>query len=1524
MKRFQTVGLALLVFSLLSLPSSAWAAVTPGGDITPASSADWTSGLNSGTVGITSEGTLTVNSGSTASTLNGCIGYNSGAAGLASITGSGSLWKNDSQLTLGQSGWGFLIVTSGGSVTDINASIGAGTNSLGAGTVSGAGSMWQNAGDLNVGDSGSGYLTITNSGTVTDYNATLGYSGSASGVATVSGTGSLWQTGDTLYVGLMGSGNLTISSGGSVTDRGALLGALANSTGSVTVTGSGSTWKSTETVYVGSAGTGNLTVQNGGAVSDADACIGYLTGAVGSVTVSGSGARWTNSDGLTVGYYGSGTLAISSGGTVTDANASLGVNSGGKGVVTVSGSGSTWQNTGALYVGNSGTGTVAIQNGGKVTDTYAYIGMNSGAVGSVSISGSGATWTNSESLTVGSSGTGILTIGAGGTVTDATGCVGLNSTGQGTVTVSGSGARWNNTGSLTVGNSGTGVLTIGTGGTVTDATGYVGLSSGGDGSVTVSGASATWANSGALTVGSAGTGILTISNGGKVTDTTGYVGTSFQETALVTISGSASTWTNTGSLYVGYSSNSGSVTQDGGTVAVGGTLTLASNAGSRGTYNLNAGTLGIKGLSAGSGTSAFNFNGGTLRADAGFATNANATLAGTDTINTNGYGVTWNGALTGNGALVKTGDGTLTLGGSNLYLGGTYLQNGTFVTTGSNIDGSVTISGASTTWINNGNLNLETAFTRTITQSDGLVSVGGTVNLGGAGHYILSGGTLGLKGLTGTSAFTFNGGTLRTDADFATSASVTVAGTTTINTNGHSVTWNGNFSGAGEMNKTGSGTLTLNGVCNYAGTRIKDGTLVATTNNLTAGNIVTYTGSTWISNANINLNNSRIIAQYGGLVNVDGVVNIAADSEYRLIGGTLSTKGLQGNSDHKMTVLNNTVILANANFTTDTNLETSGSFTINTNGNSVTWGGAISYTGTLNKDGDGYLHLTGYNSYSGGTCVKRGWLIGTPSSIRGDLDVWNGGAILFENTSNVDYTNTIRGTGIVQFQTGYGLVLWGTVSPGHSIGTLTVDGNYTQKPGSTYICEFTPDGQSDMVYVTGSASIEGGTLSMAAGSGTYAKNTTYTVLTADGGVTGSYDAVVSNLAFLSGSITIDGNSMYLIVTRNNTDFNSVAATPNQHAVATYLDTTAPSATGDFADVITTLENQTAAGARTAFDAMGGELYGSLATIGIENHEYFLRTVAQHLQLQTMMQGYDDSLADARCDCPITLVSMSSYTPSSSGWTTWADGFGVGASIATNGNASGLGYSTGGLAFGMERQVGDNVRLGIAGGYSSSYVTLDARNDTATIDAGSFALYLHRSLQSMYLTGIAAYGYNSYSADRQIEFPSFDRNSHASYGGSNFSFYTEAGRTIFGSRMHLQPYAALEYIQLHQNDFVESGADSIDITTGGVQADAFRSLLGTRVLVNLPTRSGRIATLEGRAAWRHEFLNENRILDAGFVGQTAGNFAIAGVNVARDNAILGLGLNCRLRTNLLVFANYDALTSVDYTAHAGSGGLQWTW
>ncbi|MDR0532974.1 MAG: hypothetical protein LBH01_03375 [Verrucomicrobiales bacterium] len=131
-----------------------------------------------------------------------------------------------------------------------------------------------------------------------------------------------------------------------------------------------------------------------------------------------------------------------------------------------------------------------------------------------------------------------------------------------------------------------------------------------------------------------------------------------------------------GGSYLGWNDGSpvnpvggnGTITQDGdGSVATfNGSLVLGFQAGSHGTYNLNAGTMQIGGnhLIQGAGTGQFNLGGGALRiVGSNLATSVNTSLtnSATSTVNTNGFNATFNSDISGNGSLRKTGNGILTV-----------------------------------------------------------------------------------------------------------------------------------------------------------------------------------------------------------------------------------------------------------------------------------------------------------------------------------------------------------------------------------------------------------------------------------------------------------------------------------------------------------------------------------------------------------------------------------------------------------------------------------------------------------------------------------------------------------------------------------------------------------------------------------------------------------------------------------------------------------------------------------------------
>ncbi len=175
------------------------------------------------------------------------------------------------------------------------------------------------------------------------------------------------------------------------------------------------------------------------------------------------------------------------------------------------------------------------------------------------------------------------------------------------------------------------------------------------------------------------------------------------------------------------------------------------------------------------------------------------------------------------GVLNQTG-GTLQVTDSSFFVGhggsGTYGMSGGEATFG---QGMTLASGATSS----GQM-LHTAGTVSI-GSGGKISFGS-----GTGSYELDGGTLevggsnGIQSGSGSATFQLGGGTLKViDSDLSTSTDLsTVAATTSvIDTNGLNATFDGAFGGTGLVQKSGSGTMTVNSASSTADFEVSSGTL---------------------------------------------------------------------------------------------------------------------------------------------------------------------------------------------------------------------------------------------------------------------------------------------------------------------------------------------------------------------------------------------------------------------------------------------------------------------------------------------------------------------------------------------------------------------------------------------------------------------------------------------------------------------------------------------------------------------------
>ena len=250
-----------------------------------------------------------------------------------------------------------------------------------------------------------------------------------------------------------------------------------------------------------------------------------------------------------------------------------------------------------------------------------------------------------------------------------------------------------------------------------------------------------------------------------------------------------------------------------------------------------------------------------------------------------------------------------------------------------------------------------------------------------------------------------------------------------------------------------------------------------------------------------------------------------------------------------------------------------------------TFAGAINFE-TLSVD-DGVWSLTNTQSYSNGVTVASGAELIATGTIGNLVTIAGGGRL-----SGFGTLGALDLSGVVSPSSGCG-----------AIAMLTITGNATFRSGSIYQIDTNAAGAADKIVVGGTAAL-GGSVQVTAASGNYAPATTYSIVQATGGVSGSFASVSTDLAFLTPTLSYNANNAFLTLSRNGVFFQSVAANRNQRAVAAALDTT-PTASPLFLSVV----GKSAAGARTAFDGLSGEGVAGALNVGLELSRLFGGTLA---------------------------------------------------------------------------------------------------------------------------------------------------------------------------------------------------------------------------------------------------------------------------------------------------------------------------
>ncbi|MFX2513257.1 autotransporter outer membrane beta-barrel domain-containing protein, partial [Serratia marcescens] len=381
------------------------------------------------------------------------------------------------------------------------------------------------------------------------------------------------------------------------------------------------------------------------------------------------------------------------------------------------------------------------------------------------------------------------------------------------------------------------------------------------------------------------------------------------------------------------------------------------------------------------------------------------------------------------------------------------------------------------------------------------------------------------------------------------------------------------------------------------------------------------------------------------------------------------------------------------------------------------WSNDISGHGGLTKEGMGTLVLTGNNTYSGPTLVNQGRLA-VNGSVTSAVSVQSGGIV--------------GGSGTVGSLTAR---QGGTVAPGNSIGTLNVAGNVSFEPGSRYAVEVGPNGQSDRIQSSGSATIGGGEVAvtlenspnlLTQGEVRSLLGQQYTILSAQQGVSGQFDAVAPNYLFLGTGLSYQPTGVTLSVGRNGTSFASVAQTSNERAVAAAADALA--AGNPVYESL--LGSGTAGEARQAFRQLSGQIHADIASALVNDSRYLREALNGRLR---QAEG---------------LASSSAIKADEGG--AWAQLLGAWDHASGDANATGYQASTYGVLVGLDSAAADDWRLGVATGYTRTSLH-GGYGSKADSDNYHLAAYGDKQFGALALRGGAGYTWHRIDTKRSVNY-----------------------------------------------------------------------------------------------------------------------------------------------------------------------------
>lgn len=567
------------------------------------------------------------------------------------------------------------------------------------------------------------------------------------------------------------------------------------------------------------------------------------------------------------------------------------------------------------------------------------------------------------------------------------------------------------------------------------------------------------------------------------------------------------------------------------------------------------------------------------------------------------------------------------------------------------------------------------------------------------------------------------------------------------------------------------------------------------------------------------------------------------------------------------------------------------------------WTNDIGGPGKLTKSGIGWLRLSGDNSFNG-AIVRDGVLeLDGANALTSSVDVQGGqfllnGSLVSTTLNSLGGTSLITSTGVLDgsalnvtggvvsfngVQQGGSTVVGakgtlkgvgtlgstrveGIIAPGNSIGTLTINGDYVQTATGIYQAELAPGSRSDLLRVTGTATLDG-TLKALPEAGVYYLGEQFNFLQAAGGINGQFATTDFSAfsPFLKFSLGYSANGVRIDVARGNA-LASAAVTPNQIAVATSADGLAINQ-----GLPKPLTQLFPAQVGAALDALSGEIHAATPMALVESSRY-LRDAALSRAVGVRSPGAADEAA---------------------GGGAWVQAIGGSGKLDGDANAARTDSNSNGLLVGADHVFGGGWQVGgLVGTGRTDIKQAAGRGARSEIDNTHFGAYVGNQWGAFGLRAGLGYSRHDVDSKRQLTFAGYQDALSATYDATTRQGFIEGAYRFGGREGGLEPYLQFARVEVDVDGITEQGGAA---ALHGQVADTRTNVAtaGVRFDKGLKTSWQQESWLHvrGGVGYRRASGDRSQVADLAWTGGSS--FAVSGAAIADNAVVAELGLSAWL-------------------------------